>query len=191
MKNFVCAIFMFVHFASGSLADAPKKTLYLQCGPHLVAIGTSLKQKMLNMNRAESECAYISHDTRTLWKDTKIGGPIEIKSSGAVACEDTFVLFNTVSKDSNAYIKFVDRITGELIWEKRYERVADCSNYHSLSLAEQINSPCYSSFLGEPMEYYFEPVGTYKCVAKTKSQLNYIISKHNNKIEKSKPERKF
>ena len=76
MKNFVCAIFMFVHFASDSLADAPKKTLYLQCGPHLVAIGTSLKQKILNTTRPESACASISHDSRTLWKDKKIGGPI-------------------------------------------------------------------------------------------------------------------
>ncbi len=188
MKYLLLVMFVIFAFASGSFAGAPKKSLYLQCGPHLVAIGTSMKQKMRNITVKEWECAAISHDVRTLWVDTKIGEPIEIEASGGVACKD----FHHAYTSGDPYAYVVDRITGNLIWKKRYERVPDCSNYDNLDFIQQSgNHPCNAYRSYGSKEKYYVTEGTYECVAKTKSQLNSIIKNHNNNIEQSERERKF
>ena len=152
-------------------ADAPKKDLFLQCGPHLVAIGTNLKQKMENFAK-DTGCDYISYDTRTLWQEKEIGGPIDMNSNGS-ACRDYFRLGDYIG-GLEKYSFRLDRVSGKITWKEKRER-----NYGN------------PDGLFRNCDYYWAKRGTYDCVEKNKSQLNRIIENHNNNVRASRPKRRF
>ena len=165
MKRLLVILLFCILYTSIVTAEAPKKTLYLQCGSHLIAIGTTLDDKYSNFAQ-KSDCEFISYDHRILRKNQEINDPIDISMYGS-ACKDRFNLSRDYTYEDNLY--YVDRITGKLVWNIRVkDREDDFFDRGTI-----VNK------------------GKYECTKKTKAQIKNIIKNHNDKVRRNKPERKF
>ena len=162
-----------------SADDAPKKPLFLVCGSHLVAISTTLKQKLVNAVDAQSR-AVVSFDARTLWKDKKIGGPINMQDVGW-ASREVIQLTGGFS-----YQYSLNRVTGQLSWHEKRQR----PKKSHLNRCPNTKEP-HKRILFGCDEHYWALRDKYECTEETENRLNEIIENHNRDVEDSQPERKF
>jgi hypothetical protein len=162
-------IFLATLISAKAMSDAPKSPLYLVCESHLIAISTSVNQKIVNALEAQPR-ASISFDVRTLWEGREAGGPIDMDDIGWASRE----VINLAPSLSD-YGYQLNRISGKLVWREKRKRPK--------------NSRSNCAF--DCDEIYWAVRAEYECEQETRSRLNEIIKDHNRSVKDSQPKRRF
>jgi hypothetical protein len=174
------AVFLATLISAEAMGDAPKSPLYLVCESHLVAISTSVNQKIANAID-DSNRASISFDVRTLWKDREVGGFIDMDNIGWASREVI-----KLPRGNSKYGYTLNRISGNLSWLEERRRPKKPQRKICSTTTDSVER-----LLFDCDEIYMAVRGEFECVQEPRSRLNEIIKNHNRKVRDSQPERKF